>query len=568
MNSLPDLLHPRWQCLKHRIKDVRAREMLKPIILACLALGFWSGTFIVFYRVLAYFQGIESLGDFLAAKLLSMILLVFFSILLFSTIIACLSIYYLSDDLQLLFSLPVSLSDVYVAKLLETTVTSSWMVLLFGTPIFLAFGVVYHAPLMFYGYWVIVFVPLIITTSTLGVMFTMTLVTVFPARRTRDIMVLLSILFTVVLYILFRLLKPESLVDPESFSSMIDYFTTLRTVSSPFLPSVWASECLLPWLQPSYRGNSGFFLLMLWSTSLALLVIGDWTSSRLYYNGWSKSQEAKRTRLTRRKTFTYALELFTKPLSPAIRMLIEKDVKVFLRDTTQWSQLLLLFGLIIVYVYNFTVLPLDRSPLPTFYLQNLFSFLNLGLAGFVLSALAVRFVFPAVSLEGRAFWIIRTSPFPLRAFMWSKFCLYVFPLIVLAVILTVVTNWLLEATTFMMMLSVITILIMTVGITSLGVGMGAMYPRFRHDNTAEISAGFGGLVYMICAMALIGVSIILEARPVYIFFLSYLKKAPLSGWFYGELSAALLLLVGINIASVVLPIRYGLRNLISMENHE
>jgi ABC-2 type transport system permease protein len=86
-----------------------------------------------------------------------------------------------------------------------------------------------------------------------------------------------------------------------------------------------------------------------------------------------------------------------------------KDLKVFLRDTAQWSQLLLLLALAVVYVYNFQVLDLDRVPYMGFVIRNLYAFLNLLMAAFVLSAVAVRFVFPAVSAEGGP---ASTSPTP------------------------------------------------------------------------------------------------------------------------------------------------------------
>jgi hypothetical protein len=90
--------------------------------------------------------------------------------------------------------------------------------------------------------------------------------------------------------------------------------------------------------------------------------------------------------------------------------IVFKDLKHFFRDTSQWSQLFLLFALMVVYIYSFKFLPLDRAAMPSFYLQNLIAFLNLGMVGFVTSAIAVRFVFPAVSLEGTSFWIIRSAP--------------------------------------------------------------------------------------------------------------------------------------------------------------
>jgi ABC-2 type transport system permease protein len=53
--------------------------------------------------------------------------------------------------------------------------------------------------------------------------------------------------------------------------------------------------------------------------------------------------------------------------------------------------------------------------------------LNVGLAAFVLSAIAARFVFPAVSTEGEAFWIIQAAPVALKTFLWIKFFLYAIP---------------------------------------------------------------------------------------------------------------------------------------------
>ena len=192
-----------------------------------------------------------------------------------------------------------------------------------------------------------------------------------------------------------------------------------------------------------------------------------------------------------------------------------KDIKTFLRDTTQWSQLFLLLALIVVYLYNFKVLPLDRSPMPAGTLRAIVSFANLGLAGFVLSAIAIRFAFPAVSLEGKAFWILQTSPISLRSLLWSKFWLNFVPLLVLGEVLVFLSNLLLRVPSWMMFLSLITIFLMTFGIAAIGVGVGAMYPKFNFDNAAEIPTSFGGAVCMIFSIAFVGVMVMIEAWPIY-----------------------------------------------------
>ena len=80
-----------------------------------------------------------------------------------------------------------------------------------------------------------------------------------------------------------------------------------------------------------------------------------------------------------------------------------------------------------------------------------------ALAGFVLTAVAGRFAFPSVSMEGSAFWLIRSAPVSLRAFLWIKFAIYLLPLLVLSETLIVASNLLLRVTPFMMYLSTATI---------------------------------------------------------------------------------------------------------------
>jgi ABC-2 type transport system permease protein len=234
---------------------------------------------------------------------------------------------------------------------------------------------------------------------------------------------------------------------------------------------------------------------------------------------------------------------------------------LFFRDTSQWSQLFLLLALMVVYIYSFKMLPLERAAMPSFYLQNLISFLNLGMVGFVTSAVAVRFVFPAVSLEGASFWIIRSAPLSLRDFLWAKFWSSLLPLLILAELLIVLSNLLLKVTPFMMVLGAITVFLMTFGITGLGVGLGAVFPRFKHENAAQIPTGFGGIVYMLLTMLFIGTVVVLEAWPVYRIFTAQAfggRIAP-SGWAVIAVSGVLVMTV--NILAVVIPMKIGLERL-------
>jgi len=564
MKELYLLFSPHWFSLRNRVRHLKPDALFKASSLFALGLLFWAGTFYVIYRVLIYFQGVPEIGSYLTAKLLSMVFLTFFTILLFSNAIISLSAYYLSDDLLLILSSPVPLGRVYLAKFGETVLSSSWMVLLFGFPVFVAYGIVHRASLLYYLQLTGVLLPFLIIPAALGIAFTMVLVNAFPARRIRDIFLLLSLALVVSLYFLFRFLQPEKLVDPESFNSLVEYFARMGTPSSSFLPSQWATEALLPFLHKR-AGDGLFYLGLLLSNGAVALIYGNWLFGRLYYEGWNKSQEGRSARISQSALLERGISLLGRPLSFPYRALLAKDIKTFLRDRTQWSQLFLLVALVVVYLYNFSVLPLKKSPLGSFYLQNLLSFLNLGLAGFVLSAVGARFVFPAISLERNSFWIIQSSPLKLKGFLWGKFWMSLLPLLALAESLIILTNLLLHVTPFMMGLSVVTVFLMTFGITGLGVGLGAIYPRFQVENVSQIATGFGGIIYMIYCLLFVGATVILEASPVYLLFMARLGLRAISP---GQWAGIILSFAGVlllNAVAVWVPMALGHRRLSQYE---
>ena len=194
------------------------------------------------------------------------------------------------------------------------------------------------------------------------------------------------------------------------------------------------------------------------------------------------------------------------PMSALRRHLFVKDAKVFLRDVSQWLQLLPLLALVLLYLYNFRAIDLNRIPYMSGVLKNAYAFLNLGLAGFVLATVAVRFVFPAVSAEGFAFWIIRVSPVSFRDFLWSKFWIGIVPIVVLTEGLTIAANQLLGIDPFLQAVCAYGMLCMTFALVGLAVGLGARYPRFGAD-VNQVAGSYGGVAFMVLAVLYIIVTI-------------------------------------------------------------
>jgi ABC-2 type transport system permease protein len=399
-------------------------------------------------------------------------------------------------------------------------------------------------------------VPLMINASAVGTVMVMLAVNVVPASRLKSIFIFLGILSFVVIYLAVRLSRPELLVDPEVFDTAMVYITSLQTPSSSILPSTWAYDSIRGGLSGAL--SSGLFNTALsWSFAATMVFVLVFVADAIYFKGYSKTQTAAVRLFKNRAAGGRYLNFLPGP----VKSFAIKEIKTFLRDQTQWSQLFLIAALVVIYVYNFKVLPLEKSPIKTVYLQNLFSFLNMGLALFVLTAVSARFAYPAVSQEREAFWLVKSSPLSLKSFLWIKFFVYYFPLLILTEVLIVLTNILLSVTPFMMALSTITVFFLVPGIVAMGIGFGAAYPDFKAENPAQTVTSFGGLVFMIMCAGYIGLVILIEAGPVYNLFMAQIRGKDLSAaawlWIVGSFAAVFVF----SLLAIALPMRFGEKRL-------
>ncbi len=548
------LLGPKFRSKWNRTAR-RDGGLLRLALLGTLALAFWALLFTLIYRMLLYFRGAEGIGDLLAGKLLGIAFLTFLLILLLSNVITALSTFFLSRDLDLLLAAPVDPLHVYWARLTESLVNSSWMVVLLLVPLLAAYGVMYGASAGFWFLAVGVTAGYLLLPAVAGAALTLILVNVFPARRTRDLLALIGLFTAAGVILLVRLLEPERLVRPDEFRSLVDFMAVLRTPTSPWLPSEWAAGTLLSHL--TGRWDPFPFLLLL-STSAAALVLGGMLHLKTFPTGYSRAQEGAEQREGRRRG--RLLERIFPFRSPAVRHLMAKEVRVFFRDTTQWSQLILLGVLVVVYLYNIRVLPVGRDTDVSFFLVNVVGFLNLGLAGFVVAAIAARFVFPAMSLEGRMTWLLRSSPLEPRTLFWTKYAVGSVPLLVVALPLIILTNLSLEVSPFLFRVSVVAMVGATLAITAMALALGALFPNHETENPAEIPTSFGGLLFMMASVAYLAAVVALCGWPVYQILRARIPGAPEVGLLpplagFGGAALLTLVVIALSLAAGVRRIR-------------
>jgi ABC-2 type transport system permease protein len=532
----------------------------KTATFAVVGAVFWLVAYGVIYRILSYFQGVEDIGDLLAAKLLGLILLTFLGVLLLSNVITALSTFFLSKDLELLMSAPSEWEQVYLTKLTETTVHSSWMVALMCVPILFAYARVYGGGLALLLVSLASLIPFFLIIAAVGSFVTLVLVRVFPARRAKDIFGVITIAAAGGVVLLIRLLRPESLARPEGFRNLGEFMAVLRGPTSPWLPSEWATEAMMGVVRHRF---DPFSLVLLWSTALAVVVLGAAFHHHFYPRAFTRSQEGAQKHTAGRRFGRRVRFLFRRFGSSRAELML-KDIRIFFRDATQWSQLILLAVLVVVYIYNIRALPIYSEGV-SYYFAHMVSYVNVGLAGFVLSAIAARFVLPGLSLEGRTLWLLRSSPLKARDLLWSKFWVGTAPLLLMAIALTVGTNLLLKVSPAMMALSVVTITGISFALAAMALAYGTVFPQFETENMAQIPTSIGGLLFMMSSITLVAAVLVLESWPVFTIFRHQHTGASLS-------ADAMLVSVGGGVAALLIcllgtlvPLKIALRRIEAFE---
>jgi len=375
---------------------------------------------------------------------------------------------------------------------------------------------------------------------------------------------ILSVIAISFIVIMFRLIKPERFTDPHELAGFTEFMASFETPDAPYLPSGWAANAITSFFHKEYKAAylNLFYLVI---SSAAGLTFMLYLGKLAFLKGWWNTAENQLKKYKKKTIDAYDLRKMFPFVKSNIIEVAVKDIKNFTRDSSQWPQLFMLISVIIIYLFNVTNLSLDRLPKTLYarYINDIIFFLNMGFAGFIIAAVAANFVCSTVSLEGRFFWVIKTSPLSPKKYIWEKFWLAFFPLLFLSELLIGLSIYFLKIDFFMSLVSIIMVFFFSLCISSLGIGIGAVYPKFKSDNTADIAASYGGIIYMIFSMIYIVISVVLIAIPVN----SYYAKKVIGKANYSEnfIVAAVVIFFIIQLIVMVVPMRLGEKSLHNIE---
>jgi ABC-2 type transport system permease protein len=297
----------------------------------------------------------------------------------------------------------------------------------------------------------------------------------------------------------------------------------VRLTEYRLLPNWWLSSGLLEAAHGNLTSRLGqqalreclLFLSLLLSNALVFHLLAIVVAGRMFRPGYTAlhGDRSPDRRISARSAGRLASAV--PPLVPApLKLLILKDLKLFRRDSVQWSQFIVFFSLLTLYFFNTRRLGFNIEYAAW---VNMISFLNLAIIGLILSTFTTRFIFPLISLEGRRCWILGLLPIRRDVILWGKFLFAAGGAWIPVSVLAFTSDFMLGVTNDLMLVHLYICALLCLGLSGIAVGLGARFANFRHESPARIAAGFGGTLTLIVSTCYIVVIVLLAAVPCHFY---------------------------------------------------
>jgi ABC-2 type transport system permease protein len=499
-----------------RLLAIRKQSRLLTGIISIFIVGYLVLAFELFYHGMQFIAKFPGLGAVLTERLLYTLFAFLFALLLLSNLVICYTNLFRNRETAFLLTLPVSMQTIFRWKFIESVLLASWAFLFLIAPLLVAFGLVRGLPWHFYPLTVLLIGLFIILPGVFGAAGAIVIGRHLDRRSFQVVLLALAVVLLVFIAFWWQT-KPldDDLLDRRTLEALDKLLAKTRFTMFPFLPSYWLSAAVLQWAE-GVTGRAMFFAGVLLSYTLFFGSIAFTRFGNLFYDTASAVQSRaggvfKFGRARRKSERPDVLEkLAAKTLfwtRPDTRALAVKDMRMFWRDTTQWGQTVMFFGLLGAYIINLR--NFTHQLTSPFWIQAV-AFLNLGACAFNLASITTRFVFPQFSLEGRRMWIVGMSPMGLPRIVMTKFWLASTLSLIVTLGLITLSCYLLRMPWVDVAFFGAVVALMTFTLNGLSIGLGVLFPNVKETNPNKIVSGFGGTlcfvlssVYIIASLTLL-----------------------------------------------------------------
>jgi ABC-2 type transport system permease protein len=529
--------------------------------------GYWVSFTWAFFEGIHFVQfGVPTLGDLLVSRMFFVLFALIFLMLITSTIIVGYGVLYRNRETEWMLTLPLAHDRIFRWKFIELSLLASWAFLFLSGPLLIAYGMVLKLSPFFFLMVMILYIPFSLLANALGTYGLLSLVRLWHSVWGRRILFLLSMVGIWVLYLLFKPIDVNALREAEIVPLMNLLLKNTRISASPLLPSYWVSSGVIALGERLLLRPFFYF-----GVTLSYAALIGWLVLRfgggLFYQNVSRVQDRRlHESVHSNRNYVSWLYLLGKGLTgwmgwipKSARCLLIKDWIVFWRDTAQWSQVAIFFSLLGFYFLNIRNLKFE---LDDRFWVSVVAFLNLASLGLILATMTTRFVFPQFSLEGRRLWLIGLAPMNISQTVWCKFWASSMLCGLVTSLLMFFSFSSLQLDHGLRWMIGFTVVMMSLGLSGIGVGMGVLFPNLKQANAAQIVSGFGGTFCLVLSLAYVAIIVILVAIPVH---LRYVAKLPIEFGFTSTMGVLYVIVFTVSATAAILPMWLAERKLLRLE---
>lgn len=466
------------------------------------------GIYLLFHFLFSYIYSLEStfpgFGTALARRLLGMTFMSFGIFIGISSFISGVSAMFRSGETSLLLTLPVRDRLIAFFRMIESWFNAGWATVLLGIPIIIAFNVALEYNLLSSLIALALFPFLLVVWVSSGTILLGASIRMSQSSgKLWRAAIILGLIISASIYLILKSSGPEGIVAEETtaLDAVHKFVADLPVAGGRFWPHILFGNAVS-------SVNNGIWIDALRNAGILIL-----ESSIAILLAYITICPGFRTRFSAVSTFSSHRRSSSLLLRSRGRFstMLQKDILVFLRDPVQWSQLLLLTGLFLIYAFNINRFPMDiGSPL----WRSIVVYLNFSFSCFVTATILVRFTFPSISLEGAGISYILQLPAGRKMLLKSKLLesfIFITPFILGIGIWSTIA---IGAGTVLVVSSTVALGLMCIALVNINTCLGAVFPRFDKSSAASIASGHGGIIaacasmgYVLVAVSVLGMTI-------------------------------------------------------------
>jgi ABC-2 type transport system permease protein len=244
-------------------------------------------------------------------------------------------------------------------------------------------------------------------------------------------------------------------------------------------------------------------------------------------------------------------------LQSQLSVLFRKEIAQFFREPSQWIHLGIVAILTLTFLVSIANIDLKQN-MP--FLQTVSYMVVLLFNAFLVASIALRFIYPSISIEGPEFWSVLSAPIKRNNILLIKFALWFIPVVILSELLVIFSHISLIAYPSLVIVASLLMLGTGYALVGMNLGAGGYFSDYKERNPIRVASSQSATVTFLMSILFLIILVSLTFVPFNGYFSLILKGIPFSEtYLWAATGIFLAISVGIGTSGIIIAMK-SLRN--------